>query len=123
MSSSCCFCLLSLYWARSLSISGFKSCMARMLLTCLIVKGKSKERTITVKTAMLSHHGAPTEWKNSRPLPKTLIKGPKRLSRNSTTRSSSFYRVEPAFREGVTPEYPPYPHKTALQYTVLLHSE
>jgi hypothetical protein len=57
--------------------------MDLMLLTCLMVSGKRRERTITVTSAMLNHHAKPHEsWKYSRPEPSTLVRGLKTLSRN-----------------------------------------
>jgi hypothetical protein len=53
------------YWARIFSISGLRSCIARMFLTCLMVSGKRMLRKTTVRRAMESHQGAPSgpSWK------------------------------------------------------------
>ena len=53
------------YWARILSISGLRSCISRMFLTCLMVRGKRITRKTIVRRAMDSHQGAPSgpSWK------------------------------------------------------------
>src|SRR5215203_984351 len=128
MISSCCFCLLSLYLARILSISGFRSCMARMLLTCLTVRGKSRVRTITVRMTMLSHHGAPNEWKNSRASPTTPVSGANTLPKKSvmtvvkSIKSFSSHRINSSPRPRVAPQYPPGPHETSPDNAILLYS-
>src|SRR5919199_1551733 len=125
MISSCCFWRLSLYWALILSISGLRSCMARMLLTCLTVSGKRMLRTTTVSIAMESHQGAPIpSWKYSSTWPMTETTGLKRFWKKSATvltmRSSSSYRVVPSLRERVAPQQPPGSHESTLQQPVLL---
>jgi hypothetical protein len=84
MISSCCFWRLSRYWERILSISGLRSCIARMLLTCLTVRGNSRVRTTTVNNAMESHQGVPSvSWKYSNTTPRTSTTGLKRFAKKS----------------------------------------
>src|SRR5215211_6410335 len=117
---------LSLNWARTLSMCGFRSCIARMLLTCFTVSGKRRLRTITVSITIESHQATPSVWwKYSSTVPWMSTMGPKRVWKKSAMllimRFYSSYGVESSLGERVTTEHPEDAHVNALRYAVLLY--
>src|SRR5215211_3165535 len=65
-------------------MSGFKSCILRMLLTWRYVMGKSNVRTTMVSMTMASHHGAPQPWKVESVAPIRLNSGSRRFLKKSS---------------------------------------
>src|SRR5215203_4642912 len=105
---------------------GFRSCIARMLLTCFTVRGKRRLRTITVSITIESHHGTPSvSWKYSSTVPRMLTMGPKMAWKKSAIvliiGSYSSYRVESSSGERVTTEHPEDAHEDAPRHAVFFY--
>src|SRR5215210_1254652 len=105
---------------------GFRSCIARMLLTCFTVSGKRRLRTITVSITIDSHQATPSVWwKYSSTVPRMSTMGLKRVWKKSAMllimRSYSSYGVESSIGERVTAEHREDVHVNALRYNVLLY--
>src|SRR5215213_4449517 len=65
-------------------MSGFRSCILRMLLTWRYVIGNSSVRTTMVSMTMASHHGAPQPWKVESVPPIRLNSGSRRFLKASS---------------------------------------
>src|SRR5215211_2115050 len=105
---------------------GFRSCIARMLLTCFTVNGKRRLRTITVSITIESHQATPSDClKKSSTPPRMLTIGPKTLWKKSAMlliiRSYSSYWVESSPRERVATQHPHDAHEDAPRYAVFLY--